>query len=95
MSDLFGLKLSGDGSGGYLLDGEVRQFETHTETILVRQADGSCKKEPLEIRRSVHGPVVAEQGGRPVAMKVSLGLYPIVTFQYNSTTLYQFSYHIR
>ena len=30
MSDLFGLALSGD---GYLLDGEVRQFETHTENI--------------------------------------------------------------
>ena len=30
MSDLFGLTLSGD---GYLLDGEVRQFETHTENI--------------------------------------------------------------
>jgi hypothetical protein len=24
-----------------------------------------------------------------------LGLYPIVTFQYSSTTLYQVSYHIR
>ena len=24
-----------------------------------------------------------------------LGLYPIVTFQYSSTTLYQFSYHIQ
>ena len=30
MSDLFGLTLSGD---GYLLDGEVRQFVTHTENI--------------------------------------------------------------
>jgi hypothetical protein len=26
---------------------------------------------------------------------VGLGLYPIVTFQYSSTTLYQVSYHIR
>ena len=26
---------------------------------------------------------------------VSIGLYPIVTLQYSSTTLYQFSYHIR
>ena len=26
---------------------------------------------------------------------VELGLYPIVTFQYSSTTLYQFSYHIQ
>ena len=32
MSDLFGLTLSGDGYS-YLLDGEVRQFETHTENI--------------------------------------------------------------
>jgi hypothetical protein len=28
-------------------------------------------------------------------MAVSLGFYPIVTFQYSSTTLYQVSYHIR
>ena len=26
---------------------------------------------------------------------VAVGLYPIVTFQYSSTTLYQVSYHIR
>jgi hypothetical protein len=26
---------------------------------------------------------------------VELGLYPIVTFQYSSTTLYQVSYHIQ
>jgi hypothetical protein len=27
--------------------------------------------------------------------EVGLGLYPIVTFQYSSTTLYQVSYHIQ
>ena len=47
MSDLFGLELADDGSGGYILDGEVRQFETHTETVRVLQADGSCKEEAL------------------------------------------------
>jgi hypothetical protein len=26
---------------------------------------------------------------------LQVGLYPIVTFQYSSTTLYQVSYHIR
>ena len=36
--------------------------------------------------------------GAPTAARVDeagLGLYPIVTFQYNSTTLYQVSYHIQ
>jgi hypothetical protein len=27
--------------------------------------------------------------------EVRLGIYPIVTFQYSSTTLYQVSYHIQ
>jgi superfamily II DNA/RNA helicase len=29
------------------------------------------------------------------ARGVDVGLYPIVTFQYNSTTSYQVSYHIK
>jgi hypothetical protein len=28
-------------------------------------------------------------------LATQVGLYPIVTFQYSLTTLYQFSYHIR
>ena len=31
---------------------------------------------------------------RDDVLKVLLGLYPIVTLQYSSTTLYQVSYHI-
>ena len=50
------LELSGE--DGYVLDGVVRQFETHTETIRVLQSDGSHTEEALNIRRSVHGPVV-------------------------------------
>jgi hypothetical protein len=30
-----------------------------------------------------------------MAKQALLGLYPIVTFQYSSTTLYQVSYHIQ
>ena len=66
-SDLYGLVLK---AGGYLLDGQVKQFDTHTETIKVKQADGTTKDEPLVVRRSVHGPVVAERRGMPIAMKV-------------------------
>ena len=67
-SDLYKLVLK---DGGYLLDGQVKQFDTHTETIKVRQADGTTKEEMLTVRRSEHGPVVAERGGAPIAMRVA------------------------
>jgi acyl-homoserine-lactone acylase len=67
-SDLYGLVLK---DGGYVLDGQVKPFDTHTETITVKQADGSMKDEALVVRRSVHGPVVAERRGMPIAMKVA------------------------
>ena len=66
-SDLYGLVLK---DGGYVLDGKVTPFDTHTETIKVKQADGTTKDEALVVRRSVHGPVVAERRGVPIAMKV-------------------------
>ena len=66
-SDLYKLVLK---DGGYVLDGQVKQFDTHTETIKVKQADGTMKDEALIVRRSVHGPVVAERGGAPIAMRV-------------------------
>ena len=40
---------------------------------------------------------VAQEEGRRRGERLPrhLGLYPIVTFQYRSTTLYQISYHIQ
>jgi len=67
-SDLYGLVLK---DGGYVLDGQVRPFETHTETIRIRQADGTMTEEALPVRRTVHGPVVAERRGMPIAMRVA------------------------
>jgi len=67
-SDLYGLVLK---DGGYVLDGQVKQFDTHTEAIKVKQPDGTTKEEALVVRRSVHGPVVAERRGMPIAMKVA------------------------
>lgn len=66
-SDLYGLV---EKDGGYVLDGQVKQFETRTETLKIKQADGSTKDEPLVVRKSVHGPVVAERRGMPIAMRV-------------------------
>jgi acyl-homoserine-lactone acylase len=44
--------------GGYRFDGEVRAFESHAEVLRVRLSDGSFRNEALEVRRSVHGPVL-------------------------------------
>jgi acyl-homoserine-lactone acylase len=60
MSDLYALTLSADGRG-YILDGATLPFETSTEDIAVLQPDGvSLETVPLTLKRTVHGPVVAE-----------------------------------
>jgi len=67
-SDLYGLV---EKDGGYVLDGQVKQFETRTETLKVKQADGTTKDEALVVRKTVHGPVVAERRGMKIAMRVA------------------------
>lgn len=67
-SDLYRLV---ENDGGYVLDGQVKPFETRTETIRVKQPDGTLKDETLVVRTSVHGPVVAERKGAPIAMRVA------------------------
>jgi acyl-homoserine-lactone acylase len=57
--------------GKYEFDGELRPFETQRKVIKVKQPDGSFKEEKLEIRRSVHGPVVFSDKGITVAMRVA------------------------
>lgn len=66
--DLYELKLSGD---GYEWDGGVKPFETETHTLKVREKDGKVSEEKIVVRRSVHGPVIAEKQGRAVAMRVA------------------------
>ncbi|WP_211238264.1 penicillin acylase family protein, partial [Deinococcus pimensis] len=64
--------------GGYVLDGEVRPFETREETLRVREADGSLREETLTVRRTVHGPVLTSDRGRAVAVRcVGLDVSPI------------------
>ncbi len=57
--------------GQYEFDGQLRPFEHETKTLRVRQADGTLRDEKLEIRRSVHGPVVFSDGTLTVAMRVA------------------------
>ncbi len=57
--------------GQYQFDGKLRPFEHETRMLKVRMPDGSFKDEKLEIRRSVHGPVVYDDRGVTVAMRVA------------------------
>jgi acyl-homoserine-lactone acylase len=68
--DLYELTLA---PGGYRWDGKVRAFETEEQVLKVKQNDGALRDEKLVIRRSIHGPVVAEFGGKTIALR-SVGL---------------------
>jgi acyl-homoserine-lactone acylase len=57
--------------GQYMFDGSPRSFEGTVRTLKVRQADGTLREESLEVRRSVHGPVVFDQNGVTIAMRVA------------------------
>ena len=54
-----------------MLDGAVRHSRWRSEVIKVKGADGALREEPMTIRRSVHGPVVADRNGMTVAMRVA------------------------
>ena len=57
--------------GGYVFDSKVRPFETQTQTLKVKQADGSLRDEPLIINQAIQGPVVAQKGNKALALRVT------------------------
>ena len=66
--DLFELALV---EGGYRWDGAVKAFETEAQSIRVRRPDGTVRRETLEVRRSVHGPVLEVKGDKAVAVRLA------------------------
>lgn len=66
--DFFALKVK---DGQYEFDGALRNFEHETKTLKIKQPDGSFKQDTLEIRRSIQGPVVYDQQGITIAMRVA------------------------
>jgi acyl-homoserine-lactone acylase len=57
--------------GGYVLDGEIRQFERKIRIIRTIQDDGTLIEVPVECRYSVHGPVTGEKGDKAFALRVT------------------------
>ncbi|NWF58329.1 MAG: acylase [Fischerella sp.] len=65
--DTYELTLAGD---GYRFDNRARAFETKTHSLKIKQDDGTLREQPLLVKSSIHGPVVAEKDGKPVALRV-------------------------
>ncbi|MGD9347610.1 MAG: acylase, partial [Candidatus Aminicenantes bacterium] len=67
-ADLFELTLT---NGGYKWDEGVREFDKETVSLRVKQKDGTLREETLEIKRSLHGPVIAERGDKALAVRIA------------------------
>ena len=67
-ADLFELQTNGD---YYLFDGEMRALTVSDQVLRVRQPDGTLADQPLRVRSSVHGPIIAGAGNRAIALSVT------------------------
>jgi acyl-homoserine-lactone acylase len=70
---LYALTLAGN---GYLFDGQIRSFETSTQTLKIRQSDGTLKEQPLVVRRSIQGPVFVVNGQALALRVVGVDQFP-------------------
>ena len=67
-ADVYELKLV---EGGYLFDGQVRKFDETREIVGVRKADGALADKSIEVRWSVHGPIMAQAKDRALAVRLA------------------------
>jgi len=65
--DAYALKLAGD---GYFWDGKVKALTTETQSIQVKQDDGTLKSEQLVVQHSLHGPIVSQNDQQAIALRV-------------------------
>jgi acyl-homoserine-lactone acylase len=56
--------------GGYRFDGKVEPFQTQELSLKVKQNDSILRSEKLLVRRSIHGPIVAEKDREALALRV-------------------------
>ncbi|MCB0666641.1 MAG: acylase [Saprospiraceae bacterium] len=66
-ADTYEVKLK---DGGYLLDGQVKKFETSKKTIKIKQNDGSLIEKEIQLMATVHGPVVNQKGDKALALRM-------------------------
>jgi acyl-homoserine-lactone acylase len=56
---------------GYLWDGKVRDFETETHKLKIKQANGDYQELEWDVKQSVHGVVVSQKSDRAYALRVA------------------------
>ncbi len=66
-ADTYELQLKDD---GYLLDGELMEFDESSKKIKIKQEDGSLIEEEIPILKTVHGPVVNQNGDNVLALRM-------------------------
>lgn len=67
--DTYNLKLD---ENGYRFDGKKLSFKESTEILNVRQDDGSITHDTLQIRRSIHGPVIQSTDSTAIAIRTPM-----------------------
>jgi len=56
---------------GYLFDGAEKPFETRTVVLEVKEPDGPGRADMLTVKTSVHGPIIQEDAGTALAVRVA------------------------
>jgi acyl-homoserine-lactone acylase len=67
-ADTYELELK---DGGYILDGERKEFETATRTIKIKQDDGTLADHDIFLMKTVHGPVLHKTEDRVLALRMA------------------------
>ena len=67
---------------GYRFDGKVLPYRERFQKLKVRQHDGTFTTETVHVRATVHGPIVSERDGAPIAMRVAGLERPFALEQY-------------
>jgi acyl-homoserine-lactone acylase len=78
--DLYELTLTA--GGGYSFGGSVRPLQHRQDAIKIRQADGSLVSQAIDVVSSIHGPVIAQSGGKALALRVAGLDAPSLVTQY-------------
>ncbi|RLD28888.1 MAG: acylase [Bacteroidetes bacterium] len=66
-ADIYELELK---DGGYLLDGERKDFETSSKTIKIKVNDSTWADQEITLLKTVHGPVVKKTEDKVLALRM-------------------------
>jgi len=66
-SDTYELALK---DGGYIIDGEQKEFLSDSKTVKIKQDDGTLVDHKIPLMKTVHGPVVNKTGDKIIALRM-------------------------